>query len=335
MQPVAVTPRSYPYPCYTLPEHLQAAKQIVTELGCIPLAVDHAGAYIEAGKCDINHYLKRFSLHRQRLMLDDTFGGASNYDRTVYGTWNLSFKEIEKRASGQGSKAQAAQAAILILHICAFYHYSHISKEIFRSAAEQSKKHVVDSDVAKKLPQVITLLDHTLLALDNDGQWDDFIFGEGIAILFSFSLMKKGQSSEIFSIHPLVHSWSREQISKDEQQRMCQMGSIILSCAIPQTFTSQDYALRRLIFPHVKANELHGSQVGCIKEYYDDKYANFALVVGENGDWNNAEQLEVQVVDMRKKLLGTEHANTLISIANLVATYGKQGRWNEAEELGV
>src|SRR5271168_2693775 len=48
-----------------LPEHLQAAKQIVTELGCIPLAVDHAGAYIEAGKCDINQYLRRFSLHRQ------------------------------------------------------------------------------------------------------------------------------------------------------------------------------------------------------------------------------------------------------------------------------
>ena len=39
-------------------EHLQAAKDIVTELGCITLAVNHAGAYIEAGKCDINRYLR-------------------------------------------------------------------------------------------------------------------------------------------------------------------------------------------------------------------------------------------------------------------------------------
>jgi hypothetical protein len=59
-------------------EHQQAAKGIVTELGCIPLAVDHAGAYIEAGNCDIHEYLKQFLLHRQALMSDATFRGASS-----------------------------------------------------------------------------------------------------------------------------------------------------------------------------------------------------------------------------------------------------------------
>ena len=60
-------------------------------------------------------------------MTDDMFKGASNYDQTVYGTWDLSFKEIERRA-GQltTGNAQAAQSAILILQICAFYHHSNI-----------------------------------------------------------------------------------------------------------------------------------------------------------------------------------------------------------------
>jgi len=320
-----------------LPRHLQAAKKIVTELGCIPLAVDHAGAYIQAGNCDISKYLRQFSLHRQILMSDASFKGASNYNQTVYGTWNLSFKEIEQRASGQFTigNAQAAKAAILILEICAFYHHSNISKKIFQSAAEESRKHVVDHRVAEILPQAITLLDHTLLALDNDGDWDDFIFGQGIGVLLSFSLIKREQSSEMFSIHPLVHCWSREQMSKYDQQRMYEIGSIILSCAIPQTFTSQDYALRRLIFPHVKANELHGGQMELTKQYYDDKYTKFALVMKENGDWNNAEKLEDQVMDMRKKLLGKEHPSTLKSMANLASTYHKQGRWNEAEQLEI
>ena len=61
-------------------EHQQAAKNIVASLGYMPLAVDQAGAYIEAGKCDINKYLGQLSSHHQTLMLDATFRGASGYD---------------------------------------------------------------------------------------------------------------------------------------------------------------------------------------------------------------------------------------------------------------
>ena len=228
-----------------LPEHLEVSKKIVTELHCVPLAIHHAGAYIEAGKCDIDQYLRWLSLHRQALMSDATFTGASHYNKTLYSTWDLSFKEIEKRASGHSTPmdAQTAQAAILIFQICAFYHHANISKDIFQSAAEAIKRDV-NSDRYGKLPQAITLLDHTLLGLDNGGYWDEFIFGQGINVLLSFSLMKREQSIKVFSVHPLVHYWSRERMSKSEQQKMCEMGSTILSCAIAWRFEAQDYRLR-------------------------------------------------------------------------------------------
>jgi tetratricopeptide (TPR) repeat protein len=320
-----------------LPKHLEVAKEIVTELGCIPLAIDHAGAYIQAGKCDIDEYLRQFSLHRQALMSDATFTGASKYNKTVYGTWDLSFKQIEKRASGHSTTedAQAAQAAILILGIFAFYHHSNISKDIFRSAAEEAMKHDTNSDLAEKLPQAVSSLDYTLLGMDNDGHWDKFIFGQGISVLLSFSLIKRGQSSKTFSVHPLIHYWSQERMSKSEQQRMCEIGSIILFCAISCRLEIQDYALRRLIFPHIKANELYKRQIGCTKQYYDDIWSKLSLVMWENGDWDNAEQLNVQIMDVRKKLLGAEHLYTLHSMANLASTYRNQGRWNEAEQLEV
>ena len=225
-------------------EHTEAARKIVIELGCIPLAVDHAGAYIAAEKCNINAYLRQFFLHCQTPMTDATSKEASNYYQTVYGTWDLSFKQIEQRASGQSTgDVQAAQTAILILQICAFYHHSNISTEIFQYPAEESRNHKVDHEVAEKLPQAITLLDHTLLALDNDGQWNEFVFGQGIGVLLSFLLMRRENLSGMFSVHPLVHNWSWERMIKSEQQKMCQMGSTILSCAISWRFTSQDYAL--------------------------------------------------------------------------------------------
>ena len=324
-----------------LAEHKEAAKDIVTALGCIPLAVDQAGAYIEAGKCSIHKYLQQLSLHHQALMTDATFRGASNYDQTVYGTWDLSFEEIKKRASGQSSAggAQAAQAAILILQICAFYHHSNISKDIFRSAAEEeSREHVactVCCEVAENLPLAKPLLDHTLLALDNYGHWDEFLFGQGIAVLLSFSLMKRDQSSEMLSIHPLVHCWSREQISKSEQERMYEMGSIILGCAISHELSSYSYGLRRLIFQHILASESYGSQIGLTKNYYDDKWNRFRYVMSENGSWEHAEQLGIQVTDMRKKVLGEEHPSTLKSIENLAITYIDMGNSNKAEQLIV
>ena len=237
----------------TLPEHLEAAGRLVNKLGCIPLAVEHAGAYMYAGKSSINKYLRQFSLHCKDLMSDDIFRGASNYNQTVYGTWDLSLKEIKQRADGQSGvgNAQAAQAAVQILHICAFYHHNNISKDIFQFAAEKSQK-FVDGGVANKLPQAMSSLDCNLLTLDKDGHWDDFIFEKGMIVLLSFSLIKKEQSTEILSFHPLVHSWSREQLPKYEQQRMYEMGSIILACAISQRSLSYDYVLRQLIFPTYK-----------------------------------------------------------------------------------
>ena len=319
------------------PENLEVSKKIVNELCYIPLAVNHAGAYIEAGKCDIDQYLRQLSVHRQALMSDATFTGASKYNKTVYGTWDLSFKEIEKRASGHctSEDAQAAQAAILILQICAFYHHTNISKDIFKAAAEKAINQDANSDRFKKLSQAVTLLDYTLLGLDNDGHWDEFIFGQGISVLLSFSLMTRGQSIKMFSVHPLVHYWSRERMSKSDQKKLCLMGSTILSCAVPWEYETQDFKLRRLIFPHIKANKMYEAQLGIIKQYHDDEWIKFALVLGENGDWDSAEQLEVQVMDMTKKLLGVEHPTTLSSMGNLAVTYANQGRWNEAEELQI
>ena len=49
--------------------------------------------------------------------------------------------------------------------------------------------------------------------------------------------------------------------------------------------------------------------------------ANLAVTYRNKGRWNEAEQLEVQVLEMRKKWLGAEHPDALTSIANFAATY--------------
>jgi hypothetical protein len=62
---------------------------------------------------------------------------------------------------------------------------------------------------------------------------------------------------------------------------------------------------------------------------------NLASTYSKQGRWKEAEELKVQVMEMRKTVLGAEHPDTLASMNNLASTYKKQGRWKEAEELEV
>ena len=45
--------------------------------------------------------------------------------------------------------------------------------------------------------------------------------------------------------------------------------------------------------------------------------------------------MEKRCWETKKKVLGEEHADTLMNMANLASTYNYQKRWSEAEDLNV
>jgi hypothetical protein len=59
------------------------------------------------------------------------------------------------------------------------------------------------------------------------------------------------------------------------------------------------------------------------------------LVYKLGGRWKEAEDLQVQVMETRKRVLGAKYPSTPNSMNNLASIYGDQGRWKEAEELEV
>jgi hypothetical protein len=61
--------------------------------------------------------------------------------------------------------------------------------------------------------------------------------------------------------------------------------------------------------------------------------ANLASTYRNQGRWKEAEELEVQVMETRKRVLGAEHPNTLTSMNNFAFTLKEQGRNIEAIKL--
>ncbi|KIL65415.1 hypothetical protein M378DRAFT_76975, partial [Amanita muscaria Koide BX008] len=184
-----------------------AAQKLVAALGCIPLAIDQAGAYMLSCGHGLDNYLVLFMEHRAKLMSDKEFTGASLYKYSTYGTWEISIEEINCRAKGENNEQRlAAQSALILHNIFAFLHHDNISGEIFEKAAVNFVKR--KSERTNGLPQSISWLDPKTLCLNEDGNWDALQFQAGIKVLLSFSLIRN--NGMLYSIHPLIQTWSRD-----------------------------------------------------------------------------------------------------------------------------
>jgi hypothetical protein len=61
--------------------------------------------------------------------------------------------------------------------------------------------------------------------------------------------------------------------------------------------------------------------------------ANLASTYSDQGRWDEAEMLKLEVLETSKHVLGDEHPDTITHKANLASTYRNQGRLKEVADL--
>ncbi|KIK04755.1 hypothetical protein K443DRAFT_645534 [Laccaria amethystina LaAM-08-1] len=320
-------------------EDLQAeASKIVNELFCIPLAIDQAGAFIAFGDTDIRDYLDEYSQYRERLLSYPAFKGASKYNRTVYGTWELSFKEIQQRVKSDDSqRAEAAKSAMFLLAVFAFFHFDHIMEEIFSYATTQEHEEYGDNEQRSGLPLASSIMDHTLLQLHNTGKWDNFTFKEGVRVLLSFSLIKLVSSKGIYTMHPLIHAWGRDRMSSEDRKKYCLMAYGMIAGCLPKDFNKQPYQFRRILVTHLRANIQHSvmTKDEMVDKYFDDADEKIGRMLKEQGYDSEAKKFQILILDARGRILGEEHPDTIRAMGDLATSYQSLGKYAEAEELRI
>ena len=306
------------------------AKKMVSELGGIPLALDQAGAYIHKSGCGIDGYLRLYTKNKHKLMSKKEFKGASGYGKSAYGTWDISFQEIEQMALKQSGEAKAAQTAISLLWIFAFLNHENVPEKLFETAAENYMNDNVDT---AKSDFPMTLLNHQTLFIDDDGEWDRVHFLDGIQVLLSFSLISVSVVNHLYSMHLLVNSWSRSCMSQTEISNQYHRARALLSCAIVPDWNNDNHAFYKLLAPHIRSNLLHGQELRLQKKYYGHEYDRFSIVFVHIGSWEEGEKVLSAAVNERKVMLGPDHPDTFSAMGKLALTYLDQGRWDEAEVL--
>ncbi|KAF8530182.1 hypothetical protein BU17DRAFT_78785 [Hysterangium stoloniferum] len=312
----------------TVPQEL--LEKVVAQLGFLPLAIDIAGAAISTGLCEVAEYLMIHEKYHTDIFDADnpSMKGALGYNHTVYSTLRLSYDLIEKQAI----LLKSAQDALFILKVLGFFHHQNIMESIFKQAAEFPPANTYDG----KLQTTSSDLPGQLLRCNSDGEWESLPCRLAMQVLCDYSLLSRDpatQYSYSWTMHPLIHMWIRDQALGEDDTPHYYAARALIVGSINREEMMKDILFRQELLPHVIANQ--GVPNGRKQGYYDDLCERSARVYSQAGKWSNAKLLEIQVVESREQILGTEHPDTLRARANLAGTYRQLGRWTNAKQLEV
>ena len=71
-------------------EHVKHSKEIVSRLGCLPLAILQAGAWLRSSKLPLSQFLHQFSIYIAFAL--DQSGHTSQSNRNVFTTWEMAME---------------------------------------------------------------------------------------------------------------------------------------------------------------------------------------------------------------------------------------------------
>ncbi|XP_068689388.1 uncharacterized protein [Montipora foliosa] len=176
----------------------EEARNLVRELGGLPLALDQAGAYIRCLRLPMKEYVKKYG--KQKLLLLKKQKARNLVENTsperlaVHTTWLLNFDHI----TCMSEEMEIGKAPSLVMQVCAFFGPDDIPYE------------VINVEISKE--------DHSTF----DGSSCDQ--AEIVSLLTKFSLFQR-YATNSFSVHRLVQEVIRFQLEKETKLK-------VISCAV-------------------------------------------------------------------------------------------------------
>ncbi|KAJ6533760.1 P-loop containing nucleoside triphosphate hydrolase protein [Mycena vulgaris] len=271
-----------------------------------PLAIIQAGAFISKSGA-LASYLNLYAENQAQLLSERPDQSHDDYARTVYTTWQISFDQLSKPAA-------------TLLQLCSFLHHKGISEEIFSRASSYCFQ---SNGLSKE--ELHDPLEFLSQFSGPSGVWSSLRFMDVMNEITAYSLANFDPDGKLFSIHPLVHSWSRSTLADQGQYHYCMVAIVGMSIsAIP----NQDVRLASLkLLPHVDSLLYGNINISpAFRSDYRRLYFNAERP-------KNAEQLDLAVLEHRRSVLGEDHPDTLQAMGSLASTYHRQHRYKEAEEL--
>jgi tetratricopeptide (TPR) repeat protein len=336
------------------------ATNIVNKLGCLPLAVVQAAAYIYKLKC-LPAYLDIYNENREKLLVQRAKELPHGYDLSVATTLEISFRKLP---------IQSQQA----LCILSFLQITSIAHEIIEEAARNrffyasGKASEADisreSEIRKESEALCKILCH-------GGQWSELEFNEIIEPCFQYSLLQcttvlNGQ--RFYSMHILTQTWLQIQPISSDQPSPKSLAKRMLLAVVREGTLFEHLSIHQMLLPHLRT--FAGRPFGVatddallyrvLSDYKDDSAAMIHMesYMGMINDTLEADSLErlkgigdltwslvetgrnheavktgTESMEICVESLGKENPITLTLMSHLARAYASLGEFENARDL--
>ncbi|KAF6841801.1 hypothetical protein CMUS01_03470 [Colletotrichum musicola] len=320
-------------------------RQIVKDLGYLPLAIDQAGSYVDMQECSFWTYMTEFRRRRKELLEDSSlYPGAFEHIPPVYGTFELSYEALEKRSREGGARGRTALNALRILNLFCFYHNENLTERIISRAAMYKRldAEFISGDEGSKAPL-------PLLELTSDGAWNPGNFTEGIMVLRSYSLIKKAiLNNKWHSMHVLIHSWARDRMNQQALIFHRRAAREVLFFSVYRRYKLNDELFNSQALPHLRACLEHGGEEHLVWIRQTEQEGKFSRTLGELGLWKDATARWQAIVADREQRCDREDWPTIAGLCpqtnkvcskvydiyiDLAQVYVTQARYTEAKKI--
>lgn len=275
----------------------EAALEISHQLGGLPLALDEAGAYLEATRMNISRYPQLFQQCREKL-LKERRGLLKDHPDSVATTLLLSFDRVE----------QKSRAAADLLRLCAYLAPDTIAEEIIIQGAPY-----LGSQLEPMAANVYGL-------------------NQAIEELRNYSLISRDSKTNMLSIHRLVQAVLQDALSDEKRRLWKERAVYAVNTSFPGLEPSHWAACERWL-PHAFLCAHWIEQEQMIFPVASRLLAQAGLYLKERAQYTQAEPLLQQALTIDKQVYGPEHLNVAADLNNLGCLYWNQGKYRETEPL--
>ncbi len=278
------------------PEEAALALQISQELGGLPLALDQAGAYLEATGTNVAGYWQIYQHDRADLLQRRGGLATDDHPAPVTTTISLSVQKVQEK--------HAAAADLLLL--LAFLAPDAIPGEILTTGA---------SYLGLALAPVAA---------------DILLLNQAIEVLRAYSLVQRDPGEQTFSVHRLVQAVLQDTLSRAERCSWAERAMQAVNAAFPHAEQSTWAQCERLL-PHallvthcIEADQIMSKEAGRL--LYET--ASYLL---DCARYAEARTLFQESLRIREQQPGPDHLEKAMTHRELGTAYREVGKFEEAK----